>query len=114
MARPHPALEEESRDVGIALPVGPEEDLHRAFELGPWRAGASRHAGELGHDGQAALFVQAGRGRGLGSGQTALSEFPDETNWKDSISTRKRRSEPGDDMRTSKLEEPRDGTTPKT
>src|SRR5260370_22229669 len=41
-------------------------------------------------------------------------QFPEDTNWKDSISTRKRFSVPGEDMRTSNELEPREGTTPKT
>src|SRR4029077_20037805 len=42
-------------------------------------------------------------------------QFPeDDENWKDSISTRKRFSVPGEDMRTSNGLEPRDGTAPKT
>ena len=153
--RPHPAVEEEPREVGIALAVGAEENLHRAFQLHAWRARASRHAGQLRHDGQAALLDLARRGTTVATGAvggaagtrsrsgnaeprgrrrarersrrrgrvgrrgfrfftSGRGQFPEDTNWKDSISTRKRRSEPGEDMRTSKVEEPRDGTTPKT
>src|SRR6266851_2487674 len=146
VARPHPAVEEKPREVGIALAVGPEEDLHRAFQLHARRARASRHAGQLRHDGQAPLLDLTGHGDGghrgggrggdrdraaptraganpaPGTGGAArlpllhirARQFPEDTNWNDSISTRKRRSEPGDGMRTSKGEEPRDATTPKT
>src|SRR6266849_193827 len=146
VARPHPAVEEKPREVGIALAVGPEEDLHRAFQLHARRARASRHAGQLRHDGQAPLLDLTGHGDGghrgggrggdrdraaptraganpaPGTGGAArlpllhirARQFPEDTNWNDSISTRKRRSEPGDAMRTSKGEEPRDATTPMT
>ena len=73
-------------------------------------------AGGAGRGGRAA---GAPDGDGAASASCASShprdQFPeDAAYWKDSISTRHRFSEPGEDTRTSNGLEPREGTTPKT
>lgn len=68
-----------------------------------------------------AWHASAGGGAGdvgMASASSASShprhQFPDETNWNDSTSTRHRFSDPGEDMRTSNGLVPREGTTPNT